>query len=290
MTTWILTILLTVAISVSIWLYNDNTKCAKLPTLRKKRICLLIAHPDDEAMFFSPTLLALTQPSLGNHVKILCLSSGDSEGLGATRKKEIAKSGIALGLRTEDDVFVIESAEFPDSIKIHWNQKSVVKLLFSAFASHLETSDGTSNPVSTATIDVLITFDSGGISGHPNHISLFHGARKFITLLSQFELQNPVHLYTLTSVSFLRKYTAFLDAIVSIIMMKFSGQNFGKTTSKLLFLNKPTNIIRAQRAMSSCHKSQMKWYRWGWIIWSRYMIVNDLRLELHTDNCNEGSQ
>ena len=47
-----------------------------LPTLRNKRICLLIAHPDDEAMFFSPTLLALTKPELGNHVKILCLSSG----------------------------------------------------------------------------------------------------------------------------------------------------------------------------------------------------------------------
>jgi len=46
------------------------------PLLTNKRICLLIAHPDDEAMFFSPTLLALTDPDLGNHVKILCLSTG----------------------------------------------------------------------------------------------------------------------------------------------------------------------------------------------------------------------
>lgn len=44
--------------------------------LRNKRILLLIAHPDDEAMFFAPTLLALTRPDRGNHVKILCLSSG----------------------------------------------------------------------------------------------------------------------------------------------------------------------------------------------------------------------
>src|SRR3954454_1304079 len=50
----------------------------QFPTLRNKRICLLIAHPDDEAMFFAPTVLALTDPSLGNHVKILCLSSGMS--------------------------------------------------------------------------------------------------------------------------------------------------------------------------------------------------------------------
>jgi N-acetylglucosaminylphosphatidylinositol deacetylase len=27
-------------------------------------------------MFFAPTLLALTRPEYGNHVKLLCLSSG----------------------------------------------------------------------------------------------------------------------------------------------------------------------------------------------------------------------
>lgn len=48
----------------------------RLPRLQNKRICLLIAHPDDEAMFFAPTVLALTRPETGNHVKILCLSSG----------------------------------------------------------------------------------------------------------------------------------------------------------------------------------------------------------------------
>jgi N-acetylglucosaminylphosphatidylinositol deacetylase len=81
-------------------------------------------------MFFAPTVLALTVPALGNHVKILCLSSGkclyllvirrkglttdsisigDADGLGETRKKELKKSGMLLGLRKEDDVFVVES-------------------------------------------------------------------------------------------------------------------------------------------------------------------------------------
>ena len=61
---------------VTCWLYTaqlSRTSCAQL---RNKRICLLIAHPDDEAMFFAPTLLALTTPKLENHVKILCLSTG----------------------------------------------------------------------------------------------------------------------------------------------------------------------------------------------------------------------
>lgn len=57
------------------WVYTAAIT-TRFPTLTGKRILLLIAHPDDEAMFFGPSLLALTKPELGNHVKILCLSSG----------------------------------------------------------------------------------------------------------------------------------------------------------------------------------------------------------------------
>lgn len=61
---------------LTLWLYTAHIAGAQFPRLVSKRICLLIAHPDDEAMFFAPTVLALTNPELGNHVKILCLSSG----------------------------------------------------------------------------------------------------------------------------------------------------------------------------------------------------------------------
>lgn len=70
---------LTLAIPILIataWLYTAQMTRSSLPNLRNKRICLLIAHPDDEAMFFSPTVLALTAYEAGNHVKILCMSSG----------------------------------------------------------------------------------------------------------------------------------------------------------------------------------------------------------------------
>lgn len=60
---------------LALWTYTA-TISSSLPTLRGKRICLLIAHPDDEAMFFGPTVMALARPELGNHIKILCLSSG----------------------------------------------------------------------------------------------------------------------------------------------------------------------------------------------------------------------
>jgi hypothetical protein len=34
---------------------------------------------------------------------------GDADGLGGTRKRELMKSSILLGLRKEEDVFVVES-------------------------------------------------------------------------------------------------------------------------------------------------------------------------------------
>jgi hypothetical protein len=47
-----------------------------------------------------------------------------------------------------------------------------------------------SDTAPTASIDVLITFDAGGVSGHPNHISLFHGAvRSRIVPIQHVHLQ-----------------------------------------------------------------------------------------------------
>jgi N-acetylglucosaminylphosphatidylinositol deacetylase len=63
----------------TLWLYTSFMS-SNFPSLRGKRIALLIAHPDDEAMFFAPTIIALTKPDLENHVSILCLSSGKLRG------------------------------------------------------------------------------------------------------------------------------------------------------------------------------------------------------------------
>jgi N-acetylglucosaminylphosphatidylinositol deacetylase len=62
------------------------------------RILLLTAHPDDEAMFFAPTLLALSTHEPPINVYSLCLSTGDADGLGKIRVKEYEKSHDVLGI------------------------------------------------------------------------------------------------------------------------------------------------------------------------------------------------
>ena len=83
----------------TLWLYTVHMTRSAFPQLRNKRICLLIAHPDDEAMFFAPTLLALTDQEAGNHVKILCLSNGVSQRFPdpfTTRPQKSSRSPLGL--------------------------------------------------------------------------------------------------------------------------------------------------------------------------------------------------
>ena len=95
-----------------LYVYTASVVQTRLPRLRGRRICLLIAHPDDEAMFFAPSVLSLTRRGPAersrNRVRILCLSTGDADGLGATRRRELERSAVLLGLRGAEDVCVVD--------------------------------------------------------------------------------------------------------------------------------------------------------------------------------------
>jgi N-acetylglucosaminylphosphatidylinositol deacetylase len=196
---------------------------------------------------------------------------------------------MALGLRNEDDIFVYESPDFPDSMTTAWDATKIATLLSSAFAPHLApfksaspTNGHPDRP--TANIDVLLTFDAGGVSGHPNHASLYHGARAFVAGLVKGKdgWQSPVDLYTLTSVSFFRKYTSVFDVFATMASWAFSaGFKNKEHPGALVYMSGLGNggLATAWKAMTTAHKSQMVWFRYGWITLSRYMVMNDLRLE-----------
>lgn len=67
------------------------------------RILLLTAHPDDEALFFGPTINALKRDNLVNKAEIylLCLSIGNAEGLGIVRRLELERSLDVFGIDPE---------------------------------------------------------------------------------------------------------------------------------------------------------------------------------------------
>ena len=155
-------------------------------------------------------------------------------------------------------------------------------------------------------IDVLITFDQNGISSHPNHISLYHGALHWSsTIIKPSSSASPLSIYTLTTTNIVRKYLSVFDLPLTIFYfavprwcnlwtdplssptatnkeVEAQEQQKGRRRMKqrrLIFVNTPNQYRRAQQAMTQGHVSQMLWFRWFWIFLARYMVINDLVLQ-----------
>ena len=222
---------------------------------------------------------------------------GDADGLGETRKKELVKSAIQLGVRSKDDVLIVEDKyvflsldaltkkclthdrNFPDSMTVTWHPRLISNLLTSAFAPKMASVSSKEAPQTT--IDAIITFDADGVSSHPNHKSLYTGAHAFLKALMHRHSgwECPIKLYTLTSTNILRKYISVLDAPTTILRAVTTRKELGGNPSPLMFISSPVGYRTAQKAMTTAHESQMRWFRWGWISLSRYMLLNDLKKE-----------
>ncbi|KAF9192152.1 hypothetical protein BGZ51_006126 [Haplosporangium sp. Z 767] len=250
--------------------------------LTRTNILLVIAHPDDEVMFFGPTLAELTRPENGNTVHVLCLSSGNHDGLGEKRKRELVASCKSFGIR-ESRVTVLERDELKDGPKELWDPSLVGDQMNLYAKKH--------------NIETIITFDDKGVSGHTNHIACYVGLTYFI---QTFKDNTPVKTcYVLKSVSLLRKYIAILDLPFTMVMTEalmplvsqitglgstaalIGGQNSATNRtnlrpSELLFVSSPSAIVQAKGAMEK-HESQMVWFRKLYVIFSRYMSINELR-------------
>ena len=313
------------------WFLNSTFFASSFPPpaeLCNKRILLLIGHPDDEAMFFAPSLIALISPQNGNQVKIVCLSTGNAIGEGEIRKGELLSSARRLGIRHDEDVYIVDDPRFQDGPG-HWKKEDIAEFLArwysfdattnsatstsSSFPSSQEapmlrqqqqeqqtcravsTSGTTTEPTPSAAPEIIVTFDRYGISNHPNHCACYYGAAHFLHLLNR---SNPhsspkIIMYTLTTTPLLRKYISVLDAPITIITNlltsklqrstthgeRENGRNETASGDSVVFLSGFRDYARAFGAMVYAHKTQMLWFRWGWILTGRYMVVNDLKKE-----------
>lgn len=141
-----------------------------------KSSLLLIAHPDDESMFFSPFLYF-------NKPYILCLSSGDFDGKGEIRKKELLNLCDCRGL---DHKIMNYSDNFD------WDANQICFDLILICLKHK--------------IKNIVTFDSFGVSGHKNHISCYKAAKKF----EKLDRSKLFRFKYLKSVGIIEKYLCFV--------------------------------------------------------------------------------
>lgn len=249
--------------------YSSITSPTPLP-IQNSTVYFVIGHPDDEVMFFSPSLLEIAKPKNNNLVKLVCFSAGDSvdESFGRIRSQELLHSARILGV---DDVTILG---FKDGMNVTWESDEIKATLADII--------GTTH---TGPL-VLVTFDESGVSHHPNHISLYHGT---INFYKSYYKSTANKLYVLKSLNFWDKYS---------FTFWTNGELVLELVSRLILSNLPVNVNESYfshalphsikfysdlnmlgvsyAAMSYGHFSQMVWFRYGWLILSRYLTFNQL--------------
>lgn len=138
---------------------------------------LLIAHPDDESMFFTPFLYH-------NKPFVLCLSDGNFYKQGKQRKLEM--ENLCTFRKLKSKILNYQDNEDWDFLKI---------------------SQDLLNVMIEFNINEIVTFDKHGISGHKNHISC-HKAVSYLHNLAEIcnEDQNYLQVYFLKSKNLIQKY------------------------------------------------------------------------------------
>lgn len=114
----------------------------------------MIAHPDDEAMFFVPSIKRLRTH---NNLYCLCLSNGNFAGLGKIREKELEASCKYLGFKEAPTI--VSDPDLEDGPNHTWPPTLIADHLNKFFMQHREVEFST-----------IVTFDNKGVSSHPNHI------------------------------------------------------------------------------------------------------------------------
>ncbi|KAL5544248.1 hypothetical protein UlMin_008032 [Ulmus minor] len=218
-------------------------------TLGKRNVLLVVAHPDDESMFFSPTLSHLT--SRGHNPHILCLSIGDADGKGDIRKEELYQACAILKVPLQQVKF-LDHPDLQDGFGKVWDHNLLAKIIGDEVISH--------------DIDLIITFDSYGVSGHCNHCDINHGVRNLLRDTSQ----RKVEAWELVSTNILRKYSGPIDIWFSFL---YAAQHSNEKMHCLV----NEHPRKSFHAMAQ-HSSQWVWFRKLFVAFSSYTYVNTLRV------------
>lgn len=218
-----------------------------------KRMLLVFAHPDDES--FSCAGIVAKYAKAGWHVDLICATRGEAgnsgqynipsgEALGLLRQKELEKAGTLLGINSITFLGYIDGTladENPGELedKIYQKMEELVP-------------------------DCVITFDTTGISNHPDHIKVCFATtyafqkyafwiKQQLGALKDFDPEKEPKLY----------YACVPESLVRYLIQKkvFPAESFGKpwrgTPDKFVttVINTKAYAATKKKALK-CHKTQ----------------------------------
>ena len=252
--------------------HSDNEEL----TFLVDTLLLVTAHPDDEVMFFSPLLEAACVA--GWRMRVFCLTDGGSEGgdSGSVRRGELHAAAALFGF----EAAVASLPGVRDGMREVWD--------IDAAASAIKTE------MASSRIAAVFTFDSIGVTGHPNHVSTREVVLRALRgsvgragdVVPVFELvSEPFPRRFLGPFCGVRKRAAAKDGLP----VRRGGAGMGAEAA-MMMMNWPAGdeddlIVRA-RGLFPCmrahagmmmHKSQYLWWRLLWVIFSTYTYALVLR-------------
>ncbi|KAJ3865250.1 LmbE-like protein [Lentinula novae-zelandiae] len=255
----------------------------KRESTRPQRVLLVTAHPDDECLFFAPTIFGLANGSqlndasqdgsIGqnneNELFSLCLSVGDADGLGHIRKEEYEKSLDVMGIKDTNRI-ALDDPYLQDSMEVSWDIDYIADVVADFVIHH--------------NITTILSFDQGGVSDHPNHKIIPFGIQRMI---SAYPVYPPPKFYVLITVPISIKYVGILAPLVAkfdlyaMNMLHSAADRLSAVGAKRnreetmpFFVAGINDYLVALQAMRQ-HWSQLVWFRWLNVMFSRYMWVNE---------------
>jgi len=235
-----------------------------------KNLLIVTAHPDDECLFFAPSILGVLDRNHQIKGGLLVMSTGNNYGIGETRKQELRASCASLGIDGGRCV-ALDDPSLQDDPKAWWDTDLIQKHV----AQH----------VKKWSIDAIITFDAGGVSGHINHRAVSAAIRAYASSDS-----NAPAAYMVTTTTLLRKYTILGDLpltalpfawrILTAIFFPARPSVAGSPAEsawggRALAANSWHRYLKTREAFRQ-HNSQYSWDRHLYMVLSRYVWFNDL--------------
>ncbi|KAM4064956.1 glcNAc-PI de-N-acetylase domain-containing protein [Hirsutella rhossiliensis] len=180
------------------YLVGSDARLLPLELQHAKSLLIMTAHPDDECLFFAPSILSVLDGSPNTKGGLLVMSTGDHYGIGAKRRQELKGSCVALGI----DLSRCEALDHPDlqdSPSVWWDTAKIQSII--------------KDYVRKWDVDAVnLILELGGISGHVNHRAVSAAVREYV----MNDGKAPA-AYMLVTTSLIRKFTALFDLPLTVL-------------------------------------------------------------------------
>lgn len=245
----------TIALSLVPTLFDrcSHQKSAS-PTGSAPVALLVTAHPDDESMFFGPTLRGLRE--MGHDMYLLSLTTGDSQGLGPVRSRELDAAAREWGV---SEAVALDHPTFRDALSV-WDITAASAAVVS-YASRIR-----------RRLSIVVTFDWNGISHHPDHrhaheavMAAAHSLTRLGRNVKILQLQSQARPFAFSGALGVAFRRIGLSALFNSADRPAPVHIFHQWSSANVY-----------RSMQRHHRSQWRWFRVIHVLLSRYSYINEL--------------